>query len=239
MDNHEKANGTDGNMCMNSDGSISTTDVIVPQNELCEKCHENIEVIQNVDETQPQIELTDQIDECSICLSRIEYGFDECITDCKHRFHLSCILKSTHMVNNTCPLCRKTLVEPDIRQHVVYEDLDDYQQLEGQAYEEGVESGREQAEEGFEARGVELYESGLIEGRSIANEELRIIKERLEEESIITRQSVFDDGFTAGRSSSIKELCLLKEEICLLKEELDEARCTHSRCTNVFKNSNL
>jgi hypothetical protein len=48
---------------------------------------------------------------CSICLKEIKEN-NKVITDCKHPFHLSCILKNFKINNYSgekCPICRKSL----------------------------------------------------------------------------------------------------------------------------------
>jgi hypothetical protein len=45
--------------------------------------------------------------ECSICLVFIDKTENE-LTDCKHNFHKEC-LSTWKKINNTCPLCRKSI----------------------------------------------------------------------------------------------------------------------------------
>ena len=52
--------------------------------------------------------------ECPICLDNIELSKNCIITECKHTFHASCILKSIVHNNFDCPCCRFELAElPD------------------------------------------------------------------------------------------------------------------------------
>jgi len=48
--------------------------------------------------------------ECPICLEKIDFEKDFVTTQCKHRFHFSCLQKSLKN-NNCCPVCRETLCE--------------------------------------------------------------------------------------------------------------------------------
>jgi hypothetical protein len=47
--------------------------------------------------------------DCAICLSSVN-NLNMCITECNHKFHISCLLK---VKNNECPLCRAKLYEED------------------------------------------------------------------------------------------------------------------------------
>ena len=47
-------------------------------------------------------------EKCPICLEFINETKDYCVTNCKHLFHLSCILKT---INRKCPLCRSKIEE--------------------------------------------------------------------------------------------------------------------------------
>ena len=130
----------------------------------------------------------DDVLECAICYEAIG-DRDSATTSCGHKFHFSCMTKAMQR-NSTCPMCRNSLVEP----LVVYEeelDLDDHQQLENQAYDEayqeGFSEGRSMYEEYYQHREAHYaeyeqasYDRGLVDGRSIANEDLRLMRAELE-----------------------------------------------------------
>ena len=48
--------------------------------------------------------------ECPVCLDKIDIEKNYTITDCGHRFHTNCLLKSLEN-NNKCPICREKLRE--------------------------------------------------------------------------------------------------------------------------------
>jgi hypothetical protein len=63
--------------------------------------------------------------ECPICLDNIEYSKNCIITECKHTFHASCLIKSIVNDNFDCPCCRYELAElpePDEDDDDEYED---------------------------------------------------------------------------------------------------------------------
>ena len=47
-----------------------------------------------------------KIDDCSICLNKIDIDEDIIILPCCHRYHKSCILQWFNQ-QNTCPICRE------------------------------------------------------------------------------------------------------------------------------------
>ena len=47
-------------------------------------------------------------DECPICMEKLG-GKNFCITDCGHKFCLTCLMSSCLQNNTNCPLCRKTI----------------------------------------------------------------------------------------------------------------------------------
>ena len=66
--------------------------------------------------------------QCSICLSEIKENKNVCITECMHEYHTSCLLK--WLVNNeTCPICRNTLIfkkqTSDIRYYDILDRMSD------------------------------------------------------------------------------------------------------------------
>jgi hypothetical protein len=66
--------------------------------------HDNTEVEKEKEEVEEE--------NCPICLSHIVDSQDVCITECKHKFHLKCILQSSSKSwgSSLCPLCRNTLL---------------------------------------------------------------------------------------------------------------------------------
>lgn len=51
-------------------------------------------------------------EECPICLEEISEDKNFTVTSCGHKFHTSCLLKCIKN-NNSCPFCRKELVEKE------------------------------------------------------------------------------------------------------------------------------
>lgn len=51
-------------------------------------------------------------EECSICYEIIE-NKNKCITDCKHVFHLKCILLLIKNNELKCPLCRNDIIKQE------------------------------------------------------------------------------------------------------------------------------
>lgn len=45
--------------------------------------------------------------DCSICLETIGEK-NNCVTECGHKYHMSCLMKWT-MKNNSCPACRNKI----------------------------------------------------------------------------------------------------------------------------------
>ena len=133
-------------------------------------------------------------DSCPICLKII--GEDSCKTKCGHRFCTGCLLKAVQR-NGSCPLCRGLLVQ---NQEVV-EDEDhemglsmfDGDELDAAVYnqtdyEQGRLDGRQEAEEEFQPRMREeidiatqkAYDDGVVQGRSMASEDIRLLREEID-----------------------------------------------------------
>lgn len=56
--------------------------------------------------------MSDEISECSICLSSIIEQINSCTTSCNHSFHATCLLQSAQVRSPPlCPLCRTNLLE--------------------------------------------------------------------------------------------------------------------------------
>ena len=59
---------------------------------------------------------------CNICLEKIEKDVNCSITECRHKFHTSCLMKWSS-INSTCPVCRFKLFETEERQErIIYND---------------------------------------------------------------------------------------------------------------------
>ena len=50
--------------------------------------------------------------ECPICLETVEENNNITITKCNHTFHTDCLCTSISFNNQSCPICRKSLVFP-------------------------------------------------------------------------------------------------------------------------------
>lgn len=120
-------------------------------------------------------------DSCPICLKII--GLESCITKCGHKFCTGCLLQSIQN-KNTCPLCRNELVQKsDSIEQDIYDNDDD----EGE-YWCGYRDGRNEAAEELQYQMREeidiatqkAYDEGIIDGRSLASENLQRIREEYE-----------------------------------------------------------
>ena len=133
-------------------------------------------------------------DSCPICLKII--GEDSCTTKCGHRFCTGCLLKAVQS-NVSCPMCRGLLVE---NQEEASDDLSwdgGIPSLDANAqdqtsrnlnfYDQGYEDGRQHAEEEFQPRMREeidiatqkAYDDGIVQGRSLASEDIRLLREEI------------------------------------------------------------
>ena len=132
-------------------------------------------------------------DSCPICLQII--GEDGCKTKCGHKFCTGCLLKANQK-NSSCPLCRHELLEkeeePDDMtwdEGIPGLDADDIDQTSRNLnfYDQGYEDGRQHAEEEFQPRMREeidiatqkAYDDGIVHGRSLASEDLRLLREEI------------------------------------------------------------
>ena len=122
-------------------------------------------------------------DKCPICLQNI--GEDSCTTKCGHTFCTGCLLKAFQK-NSSCPLCRGLLVE---NHEVVDGEVVEENELGISLtyYDQGYEDGRQHAEEEFRPRMREeidfatqkAYDDGIVQGRSLANEDMRLLREEI------------------------------------------------------------
>lgn len=115
-------------------------------------------------------------DSCPICLKII--GLDSCITKCGHKFCTGCLLQSIQN-KNTCPLCRNELVQ---NSDSIDEDIDDDEGEYWSGYSDGrnetAEELQYQMREEIDIAKQKAYDEGIIDGRSLASEDLRIFKEK-------------------------------------------------------------
>ena len=63
--------------------------------------------IHQKEQEKQQIE-EEQIEECSICLEKLEKNNSVVILECGHKFHDKCI-KNWMKIKKTCPICRKKI----------------------------------------------------------------------------------------------------------------------------------
>ena len=130
-------------------------------------------------------------DTCPICLQNI--GEDSCTTKCGHRFCTGCLLKSV-IRNSVCPLCRGELIKNEEEQDDLIWDgltrMDAAQESRNlNFYDQGYEDGRQHAEEEFQPRMREeidiatqkAYDDGIVQGRSLAREDLRLLREEIKQ----------------------------------------------------------
>ncbi len=64
--------------------------------------------------------------ECAICLECVTPNKNSCITECGHKFHTSCLLKSCDRGNFNCPLCRNNLINEKREQDNFINLIDNY-----------------------------------------------------------------------------------------------------------------
>jgi len=105
---------------------------------------------------------------CSICISHI-YTKNCCVTPCGHEFCLKCLVISLRHIP-TCPLCRAPVV-PDISE--VNND-----EIHERSYQTGLFIGRQNtlAEARLMVEETAAYETGVIDGSAIREDELRSAK---------------------------------------------------------------
>ena len=105
-------------------------------------------------------------------------GNDCCTTECGHKFCTGCLLKAVQR-NGSCPLCRKELVNSIVPVNSNNYDYD---------YDEGYQDGYEQAREDLnnlmreeiDVATQQAYDDGIVSGRSIADEDIRLLKEKID-----------------------------------------------------------
>ena len=137
-------------------------------------------------------------DSCPICLKII--GKDSSKTICGHLFCTGCLLKAVQR-NSSCPLCRGELIKTDevednasraeeyassVDQANFEENSLDHMLFE--QYNAGYDDARQDGEEDFQLRLREevdiatqkAYDDGVVQGRTMANEEIRLLKEEIE-----------------------------------------------------------
>jgi len=155
-------------------------DKMIPEKHVCLRCYERVEE----EKENASLKIQDawrkyqeSKDSCPICLKVI--GEDSCKTKCGHRFCTGCLLKAVQR-NGSCPLCRGELIETD---EPTQEDIE-----YDQAYEHGYISGQRDAEEEFQPRMREeidiatqkAYDDGVVQGRSLASEDMRLLREEID-----------------------------------------------------------
>ena len=115
--------------------------------------------------------------QCPVCLGEIGEK-NSCVTECGHTFCLKCLLRAAQ-VNTACPMCRNVLVDP-----APCLEPEDIESAFEHGREEGYEEGRldqaiEYSEE-FDIEKQKAYDGGFINGRTRAEEDLRLLREELE-----------------------------------------------------------
>ena len=137
-------------------------------------------------------------DSCPICLKII--GKDSSKTICGHLFCTGCLLKAVQR-NSSCPLCRGELIKTDevednaIRAEEYASSVDQANFEENsidhmlfEQYNAGYDDARQDGEEDFQLRLREeidiatqkAYDDGVVQGRTMANEEIRLLKEEID-----------------------------------------------------------
>ena len=126
---------------------------------------------------------------CPVCLTII--GKDSCITKCGHKFCTGCLLKAVQR-NGSCPLCRGLLIDnqQDTAEPIATPSrigFSDQTSIRLTYYDQGYEDGRQHAEEEFQPRMREeidiatqkAYDDGIVQGRSLASEDIRLLREEI------------------------------------------------------------
>ena len=112
---------------------------------------------------------------CAVCMDII--GKDCCTTECGHKFCTGCLLKSVQL-NGSCPLCRKELV------NIVPVNSNNYDYDYDEGYQDGYEQAREELNtlmrEEIDIATQQAYDDGIVSGRSIADEDIRLLKEKID-----------------------------------------------------------
>jgi len=164
---------------------------------------------------------------CAICLEQIDYD-DSCITKCKHKFHLSCMLKSAKH-KTSCPLCRNELVEvTEVEERIWYEDRSYMSEEELLA----IQMEQDEDEIDIDLMFSEDLERSYDDSDPDTAEILTDTEVTVEDgETIAIREQImYDNGFREGRSNTIEEVISLREQlntaqaeiIRLLKEQIEE-----------------
>ena len=120
---------------------------------------------------------------CAVCMNII--GKDCCITECGHKFCTGCLLKSVQL-NGSCPLCRKELIQFDSDKNEEEDMEDEMEDMYWNGYNEGRLEAREELQcwvrEQIDIATQQAYDEGIVAGKSIAEEDIRLIKEKMERE---------------------------------------------------------
>ena len=130
-------------------------------------------------------------DSCPICLKNI--GEDSCTTKCGHKFCTGCLLKAVQR-NNSCPMCRGELIKneeesDDLSWDGEIQGLDaERLRLYRNGWWVGYDDGRREVEEEFQPRMREeidiatqkAYDDGVVQGRSMASEDIRLLREEID-----------------------------------------------------------
>ena len=120
---------------------------------------------------------------CAVCMNII--GKDCCITECGHKFCTGCLLKSVQL-NGSCPLCRKELIQIDSDKNEEEDMEDEMEDMYWNGYNEGRLEAREELQcwvrEQIDIATQQAYDEGIVAGKSIAEEDIRLIKEKMERE---------------------------------------------------------
>ena len=182
---------------------------------------------------------------CPICIEQIDYDDDSCITKCKHKFHLSCMLKSAKH-KTSCPLCRNELVEvTEVEERIWYEDRSYMSEEELLAIQMEQDEDEididlmfsEDLERSYDDSDPDTTEiladaEATVEDGDQEDTGLRYWGESFSvtETVAIREQIMYDNGFREGRSHTIEEVISLREQlntaqaeiIRLLKEQIEE-----------------
>ena len=177
--------------------------------------------------------VADDVLECAICYEAIG-DRDSTTTTCGHKFHFSCLAKTQTARGSDglpCPMCRNPLVEADANAQDIGGISSLAQEDYDAAYLEGYEMGVSEAEERLLAEAdrdryladmqtQSAYDSGVVDGRSTANEDLRLMREQL------TRIKQEHDALR-------RECGIMRAELDGVKKERDAARWVASRHASV------
>jgi len=75
--------------------------------------------------------MTSTNNNCPICFNDIIDNINIVVTECGHKFHISCLLKNISINGFNCPCCRNLMVDNNVENYDIINDnnnIDDYEE---------------------------------------------------------------------------------------------------------------